>query len=435
MVGLPTRDEREGRSRAAATAVALAAALVGILTGCASYQPPPPSYQPHLERAQVKEDGRIRVSVAVLSDSESRTMFGVPLAKEEIQAVWVRIENAGTNQYLFMQATLDPYYFSPAEVAYKYRKWCRPKRNARIQEHVESKGMKLTVPARGVLEGVVFANHDPGMKQVVIAVMGEEADHRFEFQVPVPGKRFDYDRVNFAKLYAPEEYRDCGLGELPAILEALPAVTTDKKGTGGGDPLNLVVVTDENDRIASAFSRQGWDPTETLTAGGGLKLLRSFLFGSTWRTSPVSPLYVFGRPQDIALQKARKTIHERNHLRLWLAPFTCEGRHVLVGQISRDIGLRFTTRAPGFVTHKIDPDTDEARDYLTQEMLTSGSVHQMAYVRGVGPASPEEPKRNLTGDPWHTDGLRAVFFLSAEFAPPADAHFLRWHELPVTKAE
>ena len=34
----------------------------------------------------------------------------------------------------------------------------------------------------------------------------------------------------------------------------------------------------------------------------------------------MSDLYLFGRPQDLALQKARDNIHQRNHLRLWLSP-------------------------------------------------------------------------------------------------------------------
>ena len=64
----------------------------------------------------------------------------------------------------------------------------------------------------------------------------------------------------------------------------------------------------------------------------------SSVFGRRYRTSPVSPLYVFDRPQDFALQKARKTVDERNHLRLWRAPVDFEGKPVWVGQLSRDIG-------------------------------------------------------------------------------------------------
>ncbi len=48
-------------------------------------------------------------------------------------------------------------------------------------------------------------------------------------------------------------------------------------------------------------------------------------------TAPVSSLHAFGRKQDVALQRGRTTIAQRNHMRLWLAPFRCEGRPVWVG--------------------------------------------------------------------------------------------------------
>ena len=56
----------------------------------------------------------------------------------------------------------------------------------------------------------------------------------------------------------------------------------------------------------------------------------------------MSDLYLFGRAQDFALQKARDNIHQRNHLRLWLSPMRYHGKQVWVGQISRDIGSRLT---------------------------------------------------------------------------------------------
>jgi hypothetical protein len=55
-------------------------------------------------------------------------------------------------------------------------------------------------------------------------------------------------------------------------------------------------------------------------------------FRSEYLNVPVSPLHIFGRQQDVALQKARNTISLRNHLRLWLAPFTVDGQQVWVGQ-------------------------------------------------------------------------------------------------------
>ncbi len=100
----------------------------------------------------------------------------------------------------------------------------------------------------------------------------------------------------------------------------------------------------------------------------------SFLFGGEYRYSPVSALYVYGRSQDIALQKVRESIHERNHLRLWLAPMRYEGKPVWIGQISRDIGVKWTLKGGVILTHKIDPDVDEARDYVHQNLWYSQGI-------------------------------------------------------------
>ena len=91
--------------------------------------------------------------------------------------------------------------------------------------------------------------------------------------------------------------------------------------------------------------------------------IRAFLFGSEYLNAPVSPLYVFGRHQDVALQKARDTVSQRNHLRLWLAPFTIDGLQVWVGQISRDIGIKLTTQSWYLTTHLISPEVDQDRFY------------------------------------------------------------------------
>jgi hypothetical protein len=40
------------------------------------------------------------------------------------------------------------------------------------------------------------------------------------------------------------------------------------------------------------------------------------------------------------------------------------------------------------------------------------------YVDGVGPCEAASPRRNLTGDPYHTDGKRAVVFLSETRTAP-----------------
>lgn len=398
-----------------------------LLTGCATYKPAPASYQPQIERALHGTNGPIIASVAVMSRKEATKKFGLPLHKKNVQPVWLKLENSSTNTLWFLPAGLDSDYHSAGEVAYMHRYFLSLGRNKRMRQVMIDNEIKIDVPPQGSTEGFVFANYDPGYKHVLIDVLGEMQHYRLEFQVPVPGKRFDFQRVGWESIYT-NGFTDLTLEEFRRAVEELPIHTTNKDGTGRGDPLNLVLVVPESLEAGLAFGRNGWDPTEVLTFGNALKLAGSFLFHSRWRTSPISGLYVYGRPQDAALQKARETIHERNHLRLWLAPFTVQGRYVLVGQISRDIGLRFTFKAPGFFTHKIDPMTDEARDYLAQTMVLSGSVSTLAYAAGVGKQTEEAPGRNLTGDPWWTDGYRIVLFLSDELVAPDQVHFEDWTE-------
>ena len=77
---------------------------------------------------------------------------------------------------------------------------------------------------------------------------------------------------------------------------------------------------------------------------------------------------------------------------------TYQGLPVWIGQISRDIGVRFIWDIPP-TTHKIDPDTDEARDGLIQDLAYSQALLRFGYVKGAGPAQRSAPRHNLTGDP------------------------------------
>jgi hypothetical protein len=85
-----------------------------------------------------------------------------------------------------------------------------------------------------------------------------------------------------------------------------------------------------------------------------------------------------------------------------------QGKPVWIGKISRDIGVRFTFKAWSPVTHKIDPDVDEAMYALIKDLVYSQQLAKGGYVKGVGAATRSKPRYNLTGDPYFTNGYRAV---------------------------
>lgn len=399
-----------------------------VLYGCAGYKPTPVSESPFLVRSQTKFENNVRVTAAVPDRAETRDIFGVDLYGRGIQPVWIEIANGDDQAVWFLPIGVDSMYFTPFEASYVNHYRFSPTANKKMDRHFFESGKDIYIRAGHNRSGFVFTNLDEGTKAFTVDLLGEDRQVRtLTFFIAVPGLKIDHRNVNFKELYPVEKWNEFENEEdLIPYLQQLPCCTTSKDGKETGDPLNLIVIGSGDD-VYHAFIRAGWDETETITTGSAWKAGISFLFGGRYRYSPVSALYVFGRRQDVALQKARDSIHERNHLRLWLAPVMFQGKLVWVGQISRDIGVRFSTRT--IVTHKIDPDVDETRSYLAQDLLYSQGLLKVAYVKGVGAASIESPRQNLTGDPYFTDGLRAVVWVSSQPVAFKKVEFIDW-EVP-----
>ncbi|HZY83571.1 MAG TPA: LssY C-terminal domain-containing protein [Gemmataceae bacterium] len=410
---------------------------------------PRPDERPYLDRAQVRQDDELIVRAAVLDKRESERFFGVPLARRGVQPVWLEITNGGAQPYRLRLASLDANYYPPLEaafvnhfrlvrrlVAFGVLAWfflpllvllpfkllaaraANRRMNAFFQEHGIGWG---PIKPGATLSGFVFTSLDEGTKQFSVRLLGPAGAKAFAFSIPVPGLRVDHRSKQLDELGSSGEVVDCDEGELRKRLAALPRSTANRRGTRQGDPLNLVAIGDF-DTIINGFGAR-WDETETISLSSCWRTFKAFSLGSEYRYSPVSSLYVDGRCQDFALQKARETINERLHLRLWITPLRFQGRPVWVGQISRDIGVRFTLKTWNLTTHKIDPDVDDARDYLLDVLLEGGHVALVAYVAGAEAAGRTTPRHNLTGDPYFTDGLRAVAIFSESRTPPTLANW------------
>ena len=398
--------------------------VVLMLAACAS-APEPLNQMPegdYRERIQVQEAWDVRVSAAVPSARESEELFGKPLYKRGIQPVWLKIENARNEPITFLPVGLDPEYFSPLEVA-NLEVPDAPAPTSLIDEFFIEQGMRLLMQPGEKMSGFVFTKLDEGTKAFNVDIRSTDDFTTFTFFIPVPGLDVDHYQVDWRNLYADEEWVELERDRLIEEIEKYACCVTDKSGENTGDPLNLILIGMPRD-IYTAFIRAGWDETEAITQASTLKTIGSFLSGSQYRYSPVSSLYALGRAQDIAFQKIRENINERNHLRLWMSRITYQGLPVWVGQISRDIGVRFTAKT--ITTHKIDPDVDETREYLLENLAYAQSLKAIGYVGGVGEVPMEQPRGNLTGDPWFTDGYRLVLWVTSEPAPISELQVLNW---------
>jgi len=399
-----------------------------LFTGCSSTGTRPGDESKHYkERLVTQSDGGLTVSSSVLSDIESETVYGVPLAEKGIQPVWIEVENHDDIAYWLLSPGLDPNFFPASEAADAFA-GDNIQTNRALTRRFDNFAFKNPIPPGGTVAGFILTNHDEGVKMVELDLVASGYLKTFSSIGPVPGFRADYiERNSFSKEhYTSEEIINFTDDEaFRAALEALPCCVTNKAGTRNGDPLNLVMVGGIDDAFP-ALIRRGWHPTESTYAGSVMKMINSVLSGERYRYSPVSPLYLYGRPQDLALQKARDNIHQRNHLRLWRSPMLYQGKPVWVGQISRDIGTRLTIHSPYLTTHKIDPDVDEALVALIDDLAYSQNLQLIGLVKGVGAAPKDAPRQNLTTDPYYTNGLRGVLIFDTRPTSLADIEFLPW---------
>ena len=65
--------------------------------------------------------------------------------------------------------------------------------------------------------------------------------------------------------------------------------------------------------------------------------------------------------------------------------------------------------------------------------INSEAIEKFGFVLGVGSALVSEPRENLTGDPYFTDGLRSVLIVSHRPIPYSDFQFLNWEFPPKAK--
>ena len=410
---------------------------------------PDPGRRPFLDRVATERSAAAEVSLSALGPRESAELFGVPMGRRGIQPVWLKVVNRSDVPLRLSLVSISPSYYTPLEAAainhfalgrrlagFGLAAWIflplivllpmkllsARRANRRMDALFQELAFRLRPIAPGAeASGFVFTPMDEGRKNVLVRLLGGAEPVELRFSVAVPGLDTDHRRRDVSAGGPAEPPVPCEPADLVRRLIAQPRATSNRAGTREGDPVNLVVIA-EFDVLLDAFGAR-WDETETITLGTCWKTMKSFLLGSQYRYSPVSPLYLFGRSQDVALQRIRGTLNERLHLRLWTTPMRFEGQPVWVGQVSRDIGVRFTWRTWNLTTHRVDPEVDEARDYVLEDLLAAEHVDRAVYVPGVGPCDATAPRRNLTGDPYTTDGKRLVVKLTRDLVAPK---FVRW---------
>ena len=205
--------------------------------------------------------------------------------------------------------------------------------------------------------------------------------------------------------------RQPGLADKPMVTRTATGIP--------GDPMNVGLVGDRDD-IVRAMQAAGWYPADPVTLSSSLKIIGSVLLNRPDHTAPVSKLLYDGRREDLAFERSEgRSARRRHHIRLWLVMTNgIENRPVWLGADTFDegVGLSHDT---GEVTHRIAPDIDDERAYLTASLVHAGMVRTLYQISGAGPTL---TGRNGEGNLYRTDGEIQVLDLvpngQVRTAPP-----------------
>lgn len=199
------------------------------------------------------------------------------------------------------------------------------------------------------------------------------------------------------------------------IWAKVPRRVADKN-ENPGDMVNFLLIGSE-DAMQKVFTAAGWVKVDADVRGTVLHGIIESISKESYLTMPMSPLYLFGRPQDYGWAHAEpiKVVASRNHLRVWKAPFGVDGQTLWVGAATHDVGFDRDERNDG-VTHKIDPDIDLEREFVEKTLTATGLIAEVAHAL---PSDALKEARTATGGSFHSDGR--VLILKINSVPGVSA--------------
>ena len=209
-------------------------ALLLLTAACAApfEKPAPVDLGPLRARAVTKTDDGIRVSAAVPSADESRSIFGVDLEEHGIQPLWLEIENGSERHFYMLRTGLDPEYFAPQEVAFLYKDSFDDEGDAALGEHLETLSFDSRSPILPgeTVSGFVYVNRADPTMMADVDLIGHEWSDRISLVVPVLGTEAARQRMAaLAALHADADIVEIDdEATLRIALENLPCCAVDE---------------------------------------------------------------------------------------------------------------------------------------------------------------------------------------------------------------
>jgi len=158
--------------------VVLVALLAGC--GCTKSQPDPSGRDAFESRATTQQQAQVTVRAAVLGDDESLRFFGVSLADQGMQAVWLSVKNNSDGMLYYLPATTDADYYTPPEASRIFRAWWSGEADEERELLFAREAMPDVISPGQKASGFVLTHREGGVKFVRAGFVGQ--GQRFEFR-------------------------------------------------------------------------------------------------------------------------------------------------------------------------------------------------------------------------------------------------------------
>ena len=357
------------------------------------------------DAAQTQADGGVTVAAAVPGRDQAAALFGVDLYAEGIQPVWLEVRNDRPDTVRYAPVSTDHDYFSPLEVAWKFRRGYSDEAEFELQKRLYLSAMPRYIRGGETRSGFVFTHLDNGAKGFNVDVHAAEDSQLFTFLLRVPGFTPDYANIDFQTIYAESDIRDLDDKAAYEALKRMPCCTTRRDG-GERLPINVMLIASGGELLSSLL-RSGWLETPAEESRSR------------------SDEYFFGRPQDAIFRYETLDRGSTYELRLWFAPVLADGEHVWLGQVRHNFRIGGLRRQ--------DADIDNARNFAAQRFIYGQAVERIAWFQGPAVVPVERLWERLTGESYFTDGSRIVLWVSGDPAAAQDIDFVGWDDPPMWK--
>jgi len=171
-----------------------------------------------------------------------------------------------------------------------------------------------------------------------------------------------------------------------------------------GDPVNVAVYGTKK-QLVDTMHKAGWVQADELNAKSTLEMIKRTIARRSYPNAPVSSLYLFDRKQDLAFQQeVGGTTSQRHHVRFWKTPRDwwlpggMKADWLGAATFDKGVGLSYFTYQ---ITHRIEENIDEERDYVVDSMITAAPGIDVETVEHYASGYHD---RNGGGDTIRTDG-------------------------------